>query len=85
MREGDCGKEGDDLKNGEKRTGRERNRALLAFTLALVMTLSLLSSGFAAPSAFADTDEDGREVFCGKKAHQHSDVCYTTVTRPYVP
>ena len=79
MREGDCGKEGDELKYGEKRTGREKKRARLAFALALAMTLSLFTSGLVQPSASAAVDENGREVFCGKKAHQHTDACYTTV------
>ena len=54
-------------------------RRFLAFTLAFAMTLSLLMSGFILPPAHAAVDEKGREVFCGKTAHKHSDACYTTV------
>lgn len=52
-------------------------RRLLASALALMMTLSLLTSGFLLPSAHAEVDENGKEVFCGLTAHEHSEACYS--------
>ena len=46
--------------------------------LSLAMMFSLLTSGLVLPSACAAVDENGREVFCGKTAHKHTDACYTT-------
>ena len=78
FRKKEGGKEGDDLLRTKKRTGREPKRAVLAFLLSLAMMFSLLTSGLVQPSACAAVDENGREVFCGKTAHKHTDACYTT-------
>ena len=76
---GTIGEEGSDLFRTEKKTGRETGKRLLSLTLALAVTLTLFTDGALVPSAEAAVDAEGREVFCGREEHQHSEACYTTV------
>ena len=52
-------------------------RVKIALALALFTVFSLLMSSAVQPSAFADVDEEGNEVFCGLIEHKHSDECYS--------